>query len=89
MVRPLSAWEPGVTSPIIDLQSCWALDVMSILIALDAPYPVRFVKFIGLLHLTARPLTGPLASVPASITFGCRGTIEWKAGAVIFFNFSS
>ena len=26
MVRPLSAWEPDVTSPIIDLQSCWALD---------------------------------------------------------------
>ena len=26
MVRPLSAWGLGVTSPIIDLQSCWALD---------------------------------------------------------------
>ena len=28
MVRPLSAWGPGVTSPIIYLQSCWALEVL-------------------------------------------------------------
>ena len=42
-------------------------------------------KFIGLLHLTARPLSDPIANVPASIPSGLR-TIEWKAGAgAVFF----
>ena len=31
---------------------------------------VRSVKFIGLLHLTARPLTAPLVNVPAPIPPG-------------------
>ena len=37
---------------------------------LGAPPPIRSVKSTGLLHLTVRPLTGPLASVPASIPPG-------------------
>ena len=77
----MSAWGPGVTSPIINLQ---LLDVMSVLRHPDASCPIRSVKLIGLLYLTARPLTGPLASVPASI-LRVRGTIEWKADAGFFF----
>ena len=51
----VSAWELDITSPIIiDLQSCWVLDV----VYSQTPGCITFhkiVKFIGLLHLTARP----------------------------------
>ena len=84
---------PNNRSPVL-----LGLDVMSILAIPDAP-DAHLFSF-KLAHcwsseklcevhrspnLTARPLTGPLASVPASVTFGCRGTIEWKAGAGCFF----
>ena len=58
---------PNNQSPVLLGTGC-----MLILRYLGTPYPVKSVKFTGLLHLIARPLTGPLASIPASIPLGWR-----------------
>ena len=72
---------PNNRSPVLLGAGC-----MLILRHPDVPYLVRSVKLIGLLHLTAWPLTCPFISVPAYIySFGLEEKLSGRQVLLFFF----